>query len=744
MMGRLLRCCLILGLVAVLLYLLRGGVVPNHLLLRRVEQLETQNGLLHENLQSLAAAATPKGRTSQGPLEGEGEEGEEEEDIDSCEEIHLVLVVSGANTVRALVVLVKSILFHRLNNPLHLHFLSDPRSRESLSAIFTTWQLPAVGVSFYPLSRATDAVKWIPNTHYSGVYGLAKLTLASILPASLSAAIVLDTDLMLSADIGVLWGFAKRLRRAGKQLGLVENQSDWYLGNLWKAHHPWPAVGRGFNTGVAVLNLELMRARDWNGTWHVAATRSLATHYMAALADQDVINAAIHEDKGLVYVLPCVWNVQLSKNTLSDYCFRAAHHFKIVHWNSDAKLDVKNVHGPHFKNLYTMFEEYDSMLFRTHFSDCESPQAEGNGNEPGKNGNEPEQDGNDRNGNGPEQNGNDPDWNGNEPCADFRRERWIVRRVFPFYLRYSYESPRERQQHDVTLVAQMSMDRLHMLSALCEQWAGPLSIALYASDADLRVLLAHVHASPALRDHGAGGRLGLHVVAKAGALYPVNHLRNVALSYARTPYVYLSDIDFMPMPGLYYYTMEAVRVLLGADDAAGRRALIVPAFESLLFHRTDLPSNKSQLISMLDAGKLFTFRYHVWRQGHAPTNFQHWRGAGRPYRIRWEEDFEPYVVVSRNVTRYDERFVGFGWNKMSHAMELASQGYEWVVLPEGFMVHMPHAPSPDITSYRESKHYRDCTQVRKVEFRRELQLKYHHTKFNHRESTTLSLTIQQN
>lgn len=38
---------------------------------------------------------------------------------------------------------------------------------------------------------------------------------------------------------------------ADKQvIGLVENQSDWYLGNLWKNHKPWPALGRGFNTGT--------------------------------------------------------------------------------------------------------------------------------------------------------------------------------------------------------------------------------------------------------------------------------------------------------------------------------------------------------------------------------------------------------------------------------------------------------------------------------------------------------------
>ena len=45
----------------------------------------------------------------------------------------------------------------------------------------------------------------------------------------------LDPRLSLSSDKQVI--------------GLVENQSDWYLGNLWKNHKPWPALGRGFNTG---------------------------------------------------------------------------------------------------------------------------------------------------------------------------------------------------------------------------------------------------------------------------------------------------------------------------------------------------------------------------------------------------------------------------------------------------------------------------------------------------------------
>ena len=33
--------------------------------------------------------------------------------------------------------------------------------------------------------------------------------------------------------------------------------------------------------------------------------------------------------------------------------------------------------------------------------------------------------------------------------------------------------------------------------------------------------------------------------------YPVNYLRNIALEHAHTPFVFLSDIDFVPVSGTY-------------------------------------------------------------------------------------------------------------------------------------------------------------------------------------------------
>ncbi|GJQ75251.1 hypothetical protein Trydic_g9850 [Trypoxylus dichotomus] len=92
--------------------------------------------------------------------------------------------------------------------------------------------------------------------------------------------------------------------------------------------------------------------------------------------------------------------------------------------------------------------------------------------------------------------------------------------------------------------------------------------------------------------------------------------------------------------------------------------------------------------------------------------------------VKWKMNFEPYVVVMSNVTKFDERFIGFGWNKVSHIMELEAQGYEFIVLPDVFVVHKPHAPSNDITKFRKLPTYRMCLQKLKEEFVAMLEEKY--------------------
>ncbi|XP_059242734.1 xylosyl- and glucuronyltransferase LARGE2 isoform X1 [Mustela nigripes] len=608
-----------------------------------------------------------------------------------CELLHVAIVCAGHNSSRDLVTLVKSVLFYR-KNPLHFHLVTDAVARNILEMLFYTWMVPAVGVSFYDAEELKPQVSWIPNKHYSGLYGLMKLVLPAALPPDLARVIVLDTDVTFASDIAELWALFAHFSDE-QVIGLVENQSDWYLGNLWRNHRPWPALGRGFNTGVILLRLDRLRQAGWGQMWKLTATRELLTLPATSLADQDIFNAVIKEHPELVQTLPCIWNVQLSDHTLAERCYSEASDLKVIHWNSPKKLRVKNKHVGYFRNLHLTFLGYDGNLLRRELFGCPSPPPSGAEQVQRALAHLDEED----------------------ACFEFRQQQLTVHRVHLTFLPHEPPSPRP---HDVTLVAQLSMDRLQMLEALCRHWPGPMSLALYLTDAEAQQFLRFVEASAVL---SARQNVAYHVVYREGPLYPVNQLRNVALAQSLTPYVFLSDIDFLPAYSLYDYLRASIEQLkLGSERKA---ALVVPAFETL-HYRFRFPSSKAELLALLDSGSLYTFRYHEWPRGHAPTDYARWREAQTPYRVQWAADYEPYVVVPRDCPRYDPRFVGFGWNKVAHIVELDAQEYELLVLPEAFTIHLPHAPSLDISRFRSSPTYRDCLQVLKEEFHQDLSRHY--------------------
>ncbi|XP_012645495.2 xylosyl- and glucuronyltransferase LARGE2 isoform X1 [Microcebus murinus] len=606
-----------------------------------------------------------------------------------CELLHVAIVCAGHNSSREVITLVKSMLFYR-KNPLHLHLVTDAVARNILETLFHTWMVPAVRVSFYDAEELKPQVSWIPNKHYSGLYGLMKLVLPGALPPDLARVIVLDTDVTFASDIAELWALFAHF--SDKQvIGLVENQSDWYLGNLWKNHRPWPALGRGFNTGVILLQLDRLRRAGWEQMWRLTASRELLTLPATSLADQDIFNAVIKEHPGLVQPLPCIWNVQLSDHTLAERCYSEASDLKVIHWNSPKKLRVKNKHVEFFRNFYLTFMEYDGNLLRRELFGCPGQPLPG-----------------------AEQRAL-AQLDEEDACFEFRQQQLTVHRVHITFLPHEPPPPRP---HDVTLVTQLSMDRLQMLEALCRHWPGPMSLALYLTDAEAQQFLRFVEASPVL---SARQDVAYHVVYREGPLYPINQLRNVALAQALTPYVFLSDVDFLPAYSLYDSLRASIEQLgLGSRRKA---ALVVPAFETL-HYRFSFPTSKAELLALLDAGALHTFRYHEWPRGHAPTDYTRWREAEAPYRVQWAADYEPYVVVPRDCPRYDPRFVGFGWNKVAHIVELDAQEYELLVLPEAFTIHLPHAPSLDISRFRSSPTYRDCLQALKDEFHQDLSRHY--------------------
>lgn len=60
----------------------------------------------------------------------------------------------------------------------------------------------------------------------------------------------------------------------------------------------------------------------------------------------------------------------------------------------------------------------------------------------------------------------------------------------------------------------------------------------------------------------------------------------------------------------------------------------------------------------------------------------------------------------------------------SHAALVFFQEYEFIVLPNAYMIHMPHAPSFDITKFRSNKQYRICLKTLKEEFQQDMSRRY--------------------
>jgi glycosyltransferase-like protein LARGE len=58
--------------------------------------------------------------------------------------------------------------------------------------------------------------------------------------------------------------------------------------------------------------------------------------------------------------------------------------------------------------------------------------------------------------------------------------------------------------------------------------------------------------------------------------------------------------------------------------------------------------------------------------------------------------------VRNDISECDTGFVGFGWDKMSHIMELKAYVFEFFFLPNGFIDYMSHAPSFDVAKVRSS------------------------------------------
>ena len=492
-----------------------------------------------------------------------------------------------------------------------------------------------------------------------------KLFVPSILPQSVDGVIVLHNDVKVIRDIQELWAFRYVLKKENNFFGAVEN-----------------LTGLGFNSDVVMFDLHSkQQIRVWESTLKYFLKENYYT-------DVDIINTLIKHLPNGVYKLPCSWNVQFdiqSNKTCGvipdDYGIISPETFLHTNKNSSVyRLVSKLIRYDADLARYGVLKCNETITARTHNFSLNSGAG--------------------------------------DYCKQLSGISQFSFRTHLYFYGVWYHSLNE---YDITLVSQFSIDRLSFLEILLKHWKGPISLAAYVTDEEALKLQNYLHTTKEVRNRQ---NLMIHVVYKINMVYPVNFLRNVALNASTTPYVFLNDFDFMPNFDLYSMLQHAVKQFTLDTQ---KRALVVPAFETVHYknaHNPPFPKDKKILLEQEHKKWLRPFHILQWEKAHGYTNYRKWLSTDHSYVVKYHLHYEPYVVVHRNVTRYDQRFVGYGWNKVSHIMELNAQGYEFVVLPRAFVIHKYHPVSQQRKKLWMSDKYQLCLHQLEKQFHDDLVQKY--------------------
>ncbi|PSC71803.1 Glycosyltransferase LARGE2 [Micractinium conductrix] len=251
-------------------------------------------------------------------------------------------------------------------------------------------------------------------------------------------------------------------------------------------------------------------------------------------------------------------------------------------------------------------------------------------------------------------------------------------------------SRKRRPPAGVTVVTQLSLERLAMLERQCRSWSHPLAAAVYVPLLHGRVASADSAALdgssldaallPLLRLHAQmeadadACQMDLEVVTEArcsaeeAALQPTNAARNRAMRLVAT--------EARHRRAVLKFLQQPVALILPAFQTAGRRDTDAEqAVETA-------SSGKQAVLAQLDARTLVPFHSGLFSKGHASTDYRRWAFASNAFEVGFTMGFEPYILVHRkHVPPYDERFRGYFINKLIQRAHMDALGTRWLVHP---------------------------------------------------------------
>eukprot|EP01080_Neovahlkampfia_damariscottae_P011252 gene11252-4071_t len=260
-----------------------------------------------------------------------------------------------------------------------------------------------------------------------------------------------------------------------------------------------------------------------------------------------------------------------------------------------------------------------------------------------------------------------------------------------------FQASVEFTRSDLTIVSQLTIDRLKFLKKNVQNHRGPYSVSIYLKKpkdiyrverywannelirkyCTIHIVYAHEIKEP---DNHMFGRLSF--------TYPINYLRNLAKKYSKTDFIMYIDIDFVLTNDLYEQTKNGKLIEIYRNiDPTFRSVIILPCF--VMSHKKEIPpKNRAELLQMIEEKKIETFPY----DSQKINRYDLWlsKNSSIPDLIEVGEYFswsEPYFIFPRYFPLFSERFIGCGRDKLQLTMAIHHLNFRFFVWRKQLMTH---------------------------------------------------------
>lgn len=250
--------------------------------------------------------------------------------------------------------------------------------------------------------------------------------------------------------------------------------------------------------------------------------------------------------------------------------------------------------------------------------------------------------------------------------------------------------PKDKNAITLTLQCDMSY-RIERAGVLAKQWNGPISLAVLVEEGkydkdSVAVKQYFDNKAPA----EATKWVDVHLVKlkKERGEYPINSMRNAAMHDVGTDWLYVLDIDEDVVfdMGSHLRAVNQALVETSAKDIPDSDVVFVsPSFQWSSKRYDLMPKSKVELITLMEKGAVEWKHQGIRSYDHKDVSFSEWKDLQSSKMVEFRDGFEPYYIApASKVPAFDEGFIGWGNDKRSQCFQMASEGFQYVVLSSVF------------------------------------------------------------